>query len=464
MTGRFGPLSVVVAALLGQAASAGSDRVVAEWVIEQGGRVSLDDRRMPLGDVSQLPAGDFHLTAVDLMGTHIDPADLKRLSELARLKELFLPGYMWNTGAGSRTDANEELRQLAGLHSLLKLHLGLHFLTNINVQDKGIAHLAPLVQLQELRLAQTRIKGVTLAPLVNLRCLDANYTQFGDEGMESLRGMQHLTRLYLRDTLVTDAGLKALTGLKELEVLDLSGNRIGDAGVACLKELTGLRELSLLGATITDAGMDALAGMTRLRDLNLYRTGITNAGLQKLQAMKGLVALDLRYTRVTPAAVSALRRRLPECNVAFVGVPAREAAGSVREPKLAGEQALAEWVRLMGGKAQLSGGKLLAASLANTAVTDAQLAILARAQHIERLSLETTQIGDLGMRALASMNRLRELNLNQTTVTDAGVRVLRGLRKLSLHHTLVRRPELPAELEELELAGTAVQTGRCAAW
>ena len=66
--------------------------------------------------------------------------------------------------------------------------LSAHFLTNTNVQDKGLAHLAPLTQLKELGLAQTEIKGASLAPFVNLQFLDLTDTPFGDAGTAGRSG------------------------------------------------------------------------------------------------------------------------------------------------------------------------------------------------------------------------------------------------------------------------------------
>src|SRR5262249_25326979 len=113
------------------------------------------------------------------------------------------------------------LRYLAGLKNLAKLHLGMHFLTNVNLQDKGIAQLAPLTQLQELRVEQTRIKGHNFAPFVHMRSLDLTYSNFDNEGMATLQGMSELSRLYVRDTLVSDAGLASIAGLRNLTELDL---------------------------------------------------------------------------------------------------------------------------------------------------------------------------------------------------------------------------------------------------
>src|SRR5262245_38403130 len=118
-----------------------SEREIAEWVIRQGGRVILEGARKPIGDVAQLPTGEFRIFGVDLVGTLIEPKDLEKISGLTHLKELYLPGPIWNPGAGSSLDANEELKFLAGLKNLEKLHFSLHFLTNVNVQDKGLAYI-----------------------------------------------------------------------------------------------------------------------------------------------------------------------------------------------------------------------------------------------------------------------------------------------------------------------------------
>ncbi|MBO0723010.1 MAG: hypothetical protein J2P41_19450, partial [Blastocatellia bacterium] len=155
-------------------------------MIRQGGRVILAGDRNPIEDVVRLPAGEIRITGIDLVGTLIEPGDLAKIGGLANLKELYLPGPIWNPGAGSRLDANEQLMLLAGLKNLEKLHFSLHFLTNINVQDKGLAHLTGLSELRELRCAQCRITKLSLAPLAKLESVDLSLTPFSDEGMKGL--------------------------------------------------------------------------------------------------------------------------------------------------------------------------------------------------------------------------------------------------------------------------------------
>src|SRR3954466_3494211 len=83
-------------------ASAATEREVADWAIRRGGRVILAGSRAPINDVENLPAGDFHITGVDLMGTLIDASELEMLSGMTGLKELYLPGPSFNPASGSR--------------------------------------------------------------------------------------------------------------------------------------------------------------------------------------------------------------------------------------------------------------------------------------------------------------------------------------------------------------------------
>src|SRR5262245_25331991 len=62
------------------------DRQVAEWVILLGGSVRVEGKTDRVRDITQLPASDFHLELIDLVGTNILPPDLKWLTGLTRVK------------------------------------------------------------------------------------------------------------------------------------------------------------------------------------------------------------------------------------------------------------------------------------------------------------------------------------------------------------------------------------------
>jgi Leucine-rich repeat (LRR) protein len=256
----------------------------------------------------------------------------------------------------------------------------------------ALKQLAPLTNLKELRIRQTRAPGLELAPFP-LTHLDLNYVvAFGDEGMNTLKGMTTLNELYVRGTSITDEGLKKLSALTNLVELDLADNTLSDAGIKALSGLTKLRKLSLQGASVTDAGLDALRDMADLEELSLYRTRVSNAGLAKLAALKNLRSVDLRYSRATAAGVRELVAILPNVDVlmqdASGAAPKRtkDAAAAAAQ----GEPAIAEWLKSIGGKVQTSDGHVTAVSLATTSVNDAELAILAKLPQLSELNLQHT--------------------------------------------------------------------------
>lgn len=445
-----------------------SPHEAAEWVIRSGGNVQIAGHGGAIRDLSQLPDGKITVLAVDLIGTTIDPKDLWKLSGLTELRELLLPGPSFNPGAGSKLDANDELAALSNLRKLEKLWLSLHFLTNINVQDKGLAHLKGLTQIKELRLTQTKIKGPSLAPFVNLQSLDLNEVPFNDDGMTYLRGMVHLKRVSLRNTFITDAGLKNIESLQALESLDLYGTRISDAGLRSLSGLKNLRSLNILGARVTDEGIASLANLTQLEDLNLYRTQVTNAGLDKLKGFNKLASLDLRYTRVTAGGVEAFHAAIPKCAIEFEDnsvQSAKEVSLRQTKPANSSDQAIAAWIVQIGGEAIVREGKLREVDLGRTPISDAQLAYLVSLAFLEKLSLDTTQIGDVGAQWMAKLTNLQELNLSNTLISDKTVTELKGLAKLTrliLNNTPVQGTGMASlgalSLSTLELAGATVNS------
>ena len=445
--------------LLATAASAQSDFEAARWILRQSGRLRLAGGPQIYERLKDLPATPFRVEAVDLIGADFNPNDLKHLSTLTEVRELLLPGPIFNPGAGSRLDANAEFAALAPLTKLEKLHLSLHFLTEINVRDKGLEHLKALTNITELRLSQTRIKGPSLAPFTNLEKLDLNYTTFGDDGLKYLSGMTRLSALYLRDTLVTDKGLPALGALASLEYLDLSGARLTDAGLAHLKSLTKLKSLNLLGAELTDGALETLTKMTELEELNLYRSQISNAGLKKLEALRRLRHLDLRYSRVSRSGIESLAKALPACKTEFVDVSAAAVDPKVRNsrPAAATDEAVAAWVPQIGGSAHFRNGRLHRLDLSRTPVTEEQLAYLTPLT-IQELRLDSTELTDSALAKLPST--LKYLNLSHTAITNKALASLPPqLKALDLSNTAVGDAavaQLPSTLTELSLAYTGI--------
>ena len=154
---------------------------------------------------------------------------------------------------------------------------------------------------------------------------------FGDAGLESLKGLPKLTVLDLNDTQVTDAGLEHLIGLQALRVLILNRTNVTDAGLEHLKGLTNLQILwlgttettyrggssrrPLKGLEVTDAGLEHLKGLQSLQSLDLTATNVTDAGLEHLTGLSSLEELRLSFTEVSDEGVKKLQQALPNCTI-----------------------------------------------------------------------------------------------------------------------------------------------------
>ena len=74
-----------------------NDRAVAEWVLRMGGTVVIAGQTARISDLTQLPASDFRLHAVDVVSVLISPSEFKRFENLTELKELYLCGRTWHS-------------------------------------------------------------------------------------------------------------------------------------------------------------------------------------------------------------------------------------------------------------------------------------------------------------------------------------------------------------------------------
>src|SRR5687767_6836612 len=90
-------LALAGAAALAQQAS--PDRLVAEWALRLGGQVVLEGQNRPISDLDELPATEFRIRTLDLVGITLSAPALKeeltRVPKLPHLKELYLNGRLW---------------------------------------------------------------------------------------------------------------------------------------------------------------------------------------------------------------------------------------------------------------------------------------------------------------------------------------------------------------------------------
>ncbi|HEU0120811.1 MAG TPA: hypothetical protein VFQ91_09825 [Bryobacteraceae bacterium] len=429
-----------------------ADVAVARWTLAEGGRVGINSQ--VIADLADLPAGDFQLEMVDWVAVNAVPEDLERMTGLRRLRELRLPGPLWNRNADGGKDLSRLLKFLAPVATLEKLTFSDHFLDRIRFRDAGLEEIAGLQGMRELALRQAEVKGPGLRHFPNLESLDVTLCPMPD--LQALAGMRHLRRLWAGDTFITD--LAPLAAMTRMEDLDLHGTGIRDESLIALAGMQSLRRLDLQGTALTDAAAEQLARLTNLESLNLYRTKISNAGLEKLRTLRKLRQIDIRYTRVTASGVEVFRAALPQARVQFAGGAARHVSKIV-PPDSADAGVLAAWIRSLGGSERPEDGYV---SLRGIPLPQAAVVALARMPGLRTLDLEATDLGDSALPALAAIPTLEELSLNSTQVSDAGLAALARLprlRRLRLNNTYVEGDgfaQWPAGsgLEELTLLGT----------
>src|SRR5256885_6153402 len=93
--------------------------------------------------------------------------------------------------------SRETLKLFGEITSLERLMLSLPVQTEIPLDDEALAGLAPLINLKELRIAQTIVKGRTLGPFTQLQSLDMDHTRF-DRSEEHTSELQSPCNLVCR--------------------------------------------------------------------------------------------------------------------------------------------------------------------------------------------------------------------------------------------------------------------------
>ncbi len=100
-----------------------------------------------------------------------------------------------------------------------------------------------------------------LAPVAeNIVALDLARTQVSDAGLAKVAAMTQLKELRLDNTGISDAGLDHLAGLSQLEYLNLYGSKVTDGGIQKLAGLKSLKALYVWQTGVTKAGVAQLRG------------------------------------------------------------------------------------------------------------------------------------------------------------------------------------------------------------
>jgi WD40 repeat protein/Leucine-rich repeat (LRR) protein len=340
-----------------------------ELALEDRGNLSED----LLSSLGNMPS----LTVLDLAGANrTSDEGVGYLSRVSGLKGLVLRGLPLVTDKSvdvflrlplthldlSGTGLTEAgVKRLRGLPNLRSLHLA-----NLPATEATMTELSHLVHLTELTL--TNLPGDAAAAhlrrLTGLRRLAIGSSQITDKGLEVLDYLQRLVELNLSNTAIADNGLIHLRGLTDLETLDLSGTEVTGSGFG---HLAGLHKLSQLRLdrveTLTGQGFEHFKEMKKLTRLNLQKTGITNAGLAHLADLQQLRIL------VLPPHISA------------AGLAHLSKLTNLRDLDLSGLEK-----RWPSAREEAAAGTGLHLDLSRTSFTDKDLTVLHDWQHLAAIA------------------------------------------------------------------------------
>lgn len=370
------------------------DRVAAEWVLAQGGKVRvIVSEPVFVSDAKQLPENrDFRLDEIHLVNkADLQDNDLAVFKDLSELTLLNLVGSAVSEAG---------LKQITGATKLNTLCL-----SGEKTNSKSLAVLATLFpQLERLYIADSAVDGIGLNPLKKLN---------------------KLTRLSLAGTAVKDADMATLAALPNLQWLSLDGTTLTDGAIVGLSQLKQLKVLSLDDESLAPEAkmMDApLPDSPERRHLQ-----ITDAGLEELKlALKQTQiyhrALDpqrlaARWVLEQGGSVTVSSGDYPVTKVSKLDNLPRSACQvkevSLRDTTRFSPEQLAPQLRVCK---QLS---LL--DLGGTKVVTKNLGALTALTELQSLNLSSTDVDDDAFVQLSSLPKLRVLGLQSTFVTGSGL-------------------------------------------
>jgi internalin A len=327
-------------------------------------------------------AGDLGVVVKEDAGGNvilIDTAAERSWVDDYQMQEILVFGGLTSLTVEGPSITNALAPRIAEQTSLVSLAL-----RNTLVGDQGIAQFTAL---KSLRVIDLRVSPMvtdaamkTLAKMPQLRAVRLTGCNVTDTGIATLLDLPRLTELDVRNCRgVTARGIEQLTGKETLRVLKIGGPKIDDEVLETVAKLNNLSGLSLDNCDITDAGVAKLAELP-LVDLTLYQcAGVTDKGLEVLAGYAELKHLTLRDV---PAKGSALDK-LPH-------------------PE-----------------------KLVSLNMAQSGITDAEVAGLARMTSLEKLNLSETALTDAAVDTLSKLSSIKQMLLTQTGVSTEGMSRLR---------------------------------------
>jgi len=155
-------LTVCCLALVGaklNAAEPADDRQTALWVIQEGGKVLLENQGDYIDDPFEIPDSPVYVVGVNMHGTVTEAKDYEPLSRLSKLREIFIPARLWSPTFDTKGAFSDEMfGYFARSKTLEKLHAGLTSLAYLRIGEEGVARLRSARE--RLAAAELKVQAV----------------------------------------------------------------------------------------------------------------------------------------------------------------------------------------------------------------------------------------------------------------------------------------------------------------
>ncbi len=466
------------------------DQKLAEWVIAQGGSVTLsvsDDSQTRvlrnLKSIDELPKQPFVVGDIFLIGlSSIDDDAVNTLRGLCPQGSLYvlelrdtsisdraverLAGMSIKYLGMSETRITDKCVQaLPLIRDLSQLHLG-----GTRISDPACATLSEMKNIEFLGLGGTRITAEGVKQISRLPALSRleimSNPQIDDDALKALAEHPTLRTLLVTSTSVTDVGVSALKNPR-LEHIELANNsQITPAGLSALSHLVSLRGFNLdnVPTAVTDERISVLSQLPRLTYLQVSKTSLTDLCIPELSRLRNLQLLNINSTKITANGVARLSEALPQCQIHWDG-------GVIKPHGTESDRKVAEWILGQGGQVEIEyegrpqilvagdpipDSPFLIKTIAtitaqmtpeflhelgqlrgiykinavNSRLNDGDTEVIAKLSLLNHLNLHNTEIGDAGLEALSALPQVGFLGIAETNVTADGLKHLKNLISL----------------------------------
>ncbi|MEQ9408901.1 MAG: protein kinase [Fuerstiella sp.] len=241
-----------------------NERMVALWVLENGGTVTVNFRTVDgwtgrqVKSADRVPQQPFLIQVLDLPSGVLTEAEHQRLGSLYGLQGLHL--Y-------DKSVSDELIFSLNPRWQLKWLYL-----TGLDVTDRGVAALDVYRE--------------------TLLTLNISHTRVTDESVRLLRVFPSLRGLFMGNTAVTDAAVPFFAEYPSLVSLDISYTQVTGSGIGALADCKALTKLKCRHLPLIDEDLTQLASIE-------------------------LVELDVRETKISATAIQEYRAAHPDCRVEY---------------------------------------------------------------------------------------------------------------------------------------------------